>query len=96
MSTLTALNPRPLIFTAPVVKIELVLAQPEDFQEFHRYGPGGIKEMKLRVGMIYWLKNMLSNQIESTPRKITKDEDQLQLKEWLDHDMIYVCKAWHV
>jgi hypothetical protein len=92
MSTLSALKPSPLIFVIPVVEIELVLATPEDLKEFHGYGNDGEKIMKLRVGMVYWLKSMFQNKIEPTPRIIQVDEDLMQLKEWLDCEMIYITR----
>ena len=95
MSTLTAIHPRIKNTVSETVNIPLVLAKPEDLKEFYRYGPGGVKQFKLRVGMVYWLKSHLKNEIEPTPRQIKQDEDQHQIIEWLKLDMIFVCKAWY-
>lgn len=92
MSTLSALKPRPFIFANAKVTIELVMAYPEDLKELHDYDSNGNKIMKLRIGMVYWLKNMLKNQIEPTPRMLTADADQLQIKEWLSYDMIFIAR----
>jgi len=93
MSTLTALEPRPLIFSRTIVEIELVLATPEDLKELHKYGSDGEKIYKLRTGMIYWLRSSLKNKIEPSPRILKVDDDHIQIKEWLDSGMIYVPKC---
>lgn len=94
MSTLTALKPRPHILKNNVVEIELVQAKAEDLKEFHQYGPRGEKIMKLRTNMVYWLKSSIKNEFEPTPRLLTADADQYEIKEWLDHGMIWIAKCW--
>jgi hypothetical protein len=88
MPTLTALNPRPYIFTKPIAQVELVQALPEDLKT---YDPVFQMEV-LRVGLIFWLKSSLTGKIEGTPNVITQDTEAKDIKEWMDCNMIYLAK----
>jgi hypothetical protein len=95
MSTLTAMEARPLIFKISLVEIPLVLATPEDMKEVGGYDENGEEVYVIRKGMIYWLKSILKNTVEPTPRIITEYDDPNKIKDWLDNNMIYICKCWH-
>jgi len=92
MSTLTALKPRPFIFMRHVVTIELVLAKAEDLKMLVGNDIDGKPIYKRRVGMIYWLKSSIRNEFEQAPRILTENDNPEQIKEWLDHNMIYIAK----
>jgi hypothetical protein len=94
MSTLTALKQRPFIVSTSVVELELVQATAEDLKEFHKYGPGGLKIMQLRIGMVYFLKSSLTGKIEPIPYKLDEHTDQHDIKAWLDFGMIYIIRCW--
>lgn len=89
MSTLTAFQPRPYVFTRATTKVELVQALPEDLQV---YDPLWEKDV-LRLGLIYWIKSSITGQMEGTPYVITENTDLNHLKEMLDFKMIWISKS---
>ena len=90
MSTVTAINPRPYVFTRKHVNVELVLAKPEDIKKTLFIANEHIT--RLRYGMVYWLFSPLKKEMESTPRFIDIHDDPNDFKTWLEHNMIYIAK----
>ena len=88
MATLTAFEPRPYVLPRQVAEIELVQALPEDFKVYSPF----YKRDILRVGMVYWLQSSVTGIIEQTPRRLTEDCNQNELKEWLDLKMVWIAK----
>ena len=85
MSTLTALKPRPYIFSRSVAEIELVQAYPEDLKVYNVL----LEKEVLRKGLVFWLKSTITGKIEQTPRTINDFSNPKELKEWIDlgHDL---------
>lgn len=95
MSTATAHKPRPRGTTTKEVTIQLVPAVPDDFKKVEGYrktGHGHAPIVKLRKGMIYWLYSFAKNEMEPTPYIITEATDPKELKEYLDHKMVYIAR----
>lgn len=88
MATLTAFEPRPYVLPRQVAEIELVQALPDDLKVFSPFYQRDV----LRVGMVYWLQSSVTGKIEPTPRKLTDNCNQDEIKEWLQLKMIWIAK----
>lgn len=67
------------------IELDLVLANRDDLADGNQ----------IRVGTIYFLKSMITQKIEGPYRlhAFMDKEDQLTIKEYLDHNMIYIPKV---
>lgn len=92
MTTLSAIKPRPFTMLKQQAVVDLVLAQSEDLKELNGYDENGKAIFSLRFGMVYWLQSSITGNIEKTPRQITEDCDPNDIKDWLDHKMIWIAK----
>jgi len=96
MSTATATAQRPFVLKPHQVTLELIPALPEDLKEFDCWvdlGEGNSrKKMKLKSGMIFWLKSPSTLEIIQTPYILTERTSLEDLKEWFDNNMIYIAK----
>jgi len=94
--TATAYCTRPMVLKPEEVTLELILALPEDLKEFDSWAilADGARErkMRLRTGVIFWLRSMVTLQIGSTPYILNDRTDLNELAEWLKNDMVYIAK----
>ena len=71
----------------PIVEVLLKVrkALPSDLK---------IDDKKLNIGLVFWLRSMVTGQFMNEPMKIHSEIDVYELSEWLKNDMIYVPIKW--
>jgi hypothetical protein len=78
------------------IKVDLVIALPEDLKEFSHYRQNSFNEtvrvMKLRHGIPYWLRSQVTGEIEPRPYILNEHTDAKELSIFLEQKMIFIIK----
>lgn len=91
--TATAHATRPIVCMPKKVELYLVPALPEDFKIFKYTDPDGQPVYERKIGMVYWLYSHAENKILSTPYMIDMQSDLVELKEYMDANMVYIAPS---